>query len=65
MKKSTSFFFIQKGANYARGWAGGSSANRPGGAFALSEYKKPGEAEKRAGKNFYPVLAKQVCGAFP
>ena len=36
-----------------------------GGAFALSEYKKPGEAEKRAGKNFYPVLAKQICGAFP
>jgi len=33
--------------------------------FAKRNTKKYGGAEKRAGKNFYPVLAKQICGAFP
>ena len=54
MKKSTSFFFIQKGANYARGWVGGLSANRFGGAFALSEYEKTRRGGKAGGQKFLP-----------
>jgi len=52
-------------ASPAHEWGGQSSATILAAHFAKRNTKKYGGAEKRAGKNFYPVLAKQICGAFP